>query len=112
MLAVAANVVSLQTFCKGVQVAAAECTGAIASKSSLRFRILLKLSEANLTQPPTLATLASQSVAFSLICSDPAEIDTNLQRYSISFLNLAIGCYHTYPQVTWLLLPLPLTARR
>uniref|UniRef100_A0A7S0HRY0 PKD/REJ-like domain-containing protein n=1 Tax=Hanusia phi TaxID=3032 RepID=A0A7S0HRY0_9CRYP len=99
MIAVAANVISSQTFCKGSQASTPACLTATASKTSLRFRILLKLSEANTTQPPTIQSLDSQSVAFSLICSDPKEIDGNLQRYSISFLNLAIGCYQTYPQM-------------
>ena len=65
------------------------CSDVIVRRQGLRFRLLLKLDNANLTQQLTATSAAGQASALEAICGQPAEMDANLLLFALRFVEAA-----------------------
>lgn len=76
-----------------------ECSNVLVRRQGLRFRLMLMLDNANLTQKLTPTSAIGQSSALMAICDTPAEMDSNLLEYVLRFIEDALEAIYFHPSV-------------
>jgi hypothetical protein len=76
-----------------------ECSNVLVRRQGLRFRLMLMLDNANLTQKLTSTSAIGQTSALMAICDTPAEMDSNLLQYALGFMENALKAIYFHPSV-------------
>ena len=76
-----------------------ECINSLVRRQGLRFRLLLKLDNANLTQTLTATTLMGQTTALASITEKTLEMDLNLRSFAVRFVRKALLSVYAHASI-------------